>query len=45
MFSNAARHDNGSAGRSETAKDFGDNMVLQQQTACNLWGTADANKW
>lgn len=23
---------------------FGDNMVLQQQTACNLWGTADADK-
>ena len=25
-------------------KIFGDNMVLQQQTECNLWGTADANK-
>ncbi len=25
-------------------KIFGDNMVLQQQTACNLWGTADAGK-
>ena len=24
-------------------KIFGDNMVLQQQTECNLWGTADAN--
>ena len=23
---------------------FCDNMVLQQQTECNLWGTADANK-
>lgn len=23
---------------------FGDNMVLQQQTDCNLWGTADAGK-
>ncbi len=23
---------------------FCDNMVLQQQTLCNLWGTADANK-
>lgn len=44
MFSSAACHDSGSAGRSETAKIFGDNMVLQQQTECNLWGTADANK-
>jgi len=25
-------------------KIFGDNMVLQQQADCNLWGTADANK-
>ncbi len=25
-------------------KIFGDNMVLQQQTDCNLWGTADAGK-
>ena len=25
-------------------KFFGDNMVLQQQTECNLWGTANANK-
>lgn len=25
-------------------KFFGDNMVLQQQTECNLWGSADANK-
>ena len=25
-------------------KFFGDNMVLQQQSECNLWGTADANK-
>ena len=25
-------------------KIFGDNMVLQQQTECNLWGSADANK-
>ena len=23
---------------------FSDNMVLQQQTECNLWGKADANK-
>src|SRR5574344_2197499 len=23
---------------------FADGMVLQQQTACNLWGTADAGK-
>ncbi len=23
---------------------FSDNMVLQQQAPCNLWGTADANK-
>ena len=23
---------------------FGDNMVLQQQTECRLWGTADKNK-
>ena len=25
-------------------KIFGDNMVLQQQTDCNLWGTANAGK-
>lgn len=25
-------------------KVFGDNMVLQQQADCNLWGTADAGK-
>lgn len=25
-------------------KMFGDNMVLQQQADCNLWGTADASK-
>lgn len=25
-------------------KMFGDNMVLQQQSTCNLWGTATANK-
>lgn len=25
-------------------KIFGDNMVLQQQTDCHLWGTADARK-
>lgn len=25
-------------------KIFGDNMVLQQQTDCHLWGTADAGK-
>ena len=23
---------------------FGDNMVLQQQSECNIWGKADANK-
>jgi sialate O-acetylesterase len=25
-------------------KFFSDNMVLQQQTECNLWGTADKGK-
>ena len=25
-------------------KFFADNMVLQQQSECNIWGKADANK-
>ena len=44
MFSSAACHDSAAQAEVKLPKIFGDNMVLQQQTECNLRGTADANK-